>query len=273
MRQIDEPPKELDLLDIVAGGNGRGLRRGRGIDPIGGRPSSAFITEYRYGGGGYWSIGWNRLIDGVFVPDMYTGAVQLDSAGHVFKGFPGLSGATYGAIVPCPADFSREQPAYDWTKDMGLCRQFMPQGRGLLSMHCNMGITFNLEAVRRAYPSVRPGRFRAVAGIGDGKPWHPAEDRVADLWVFVDGRLKLRRVHFSPQQGAVNVDVALGADDRFLTLASTDDGMRNPGGWATIRFGWVVFGDPILEMVSSAPARPTDSNIGGDGHNVPASDK
>ena len=182
---MNGPPKELDLLDIVAGGNGRGLRRQRAIDPIGGQPCSVFITEYRYGGEGYWPIDWNKLIDGVFVPDMYTGAVQLDSAGHVFKGFPRISGATYGSIVPCAGDFSREQRGYDWTKDMGLCRPLMPKGRGLLSLHANMGITFNLEAMRKLYPTTRPARFRAVAGIGDGRPWISSGRRIADFWVFV----------------------------------------------------------------------------------------
>ncbi len=153
--------------------------------PSGARPCSVFITEYRYGGEGYWPIDWNKLIDGVFVPDMYTGAVQLDSAGHVFKGFPRISGATYGSIVPCAGDFSREQRGYDWTKDMGLCRPLMPKGRGLLSLHANMGITFNLEAMRKLYPTTRPARFRAVAGIGDGRPWISSGRRIADFWVFV----------------------------------------------------------------------------------------
>ena len=184
---------------------------------------------------------------------MDTGAVQLDSAGHVFKGFPRTSGTTYGSIVPCAGEFSRDQSGYDWTKDMGLCRQFMPNGRGLLSLHANMGITFNLEAMRKLYPTARPARFQAVAGIGDGQPWNSSARRIADFWVFIDGRLKFSRVRFNPRQGAVDVNVGIGADDRFLTLVSTDGGDVSRGGWDAIQFGWVIFGDPVLQMVAVGP--------------------
>jgi hypothetical protein len=47
-----------------------------------------------------------------------------------------------------------------------------------------------------------------------------------------------------PQEGVVPVDIELGPDDRFLTLASTDDGnLRN--------WDWIVFSDPVLEMTAS----------------------
>ena len=61
--------------------------------------------------------------------------------------------------------------------------------------------------------------------------------QLADIWVFVDGQLKLKRLQLRPKDGVVPVDVEIGPNDRFLTLVSTDGGNGN---W----LDWVVFGDP-----------------------------
>ena len=52
-----------------------------------------------------------------------------------------------------------------WVYSLGGGEQFMPKHRGLLCMHANAGITFNLEAIRKMYPGRRPVRFRAYAGV------------------------------------------------------------------------------------------------------------
>ena len=116
---------------------------------------------------------------------------------------------------------------------MGRGEQYMPEKRGLLDMHPNKGITFSLEAMRKLYPGVRPVRFRA-------RPAWRAQKGLADFWVFVDGQLKLKRMHLRQQDGVVRVDVAIGPADRFLTVVSTDGGNGDD-------YDWVVFGDPVLE--------------------------
>ena len=67
---------------------------------------------------------------------------------------------------------------------------------------------------------------------------------MADLWVFVDGRLKFHRERFRPRDGAFRVDVEIGPDERFLTLVSTD------GGNGPV-CDWLVIGDPVLQMTST----------------------
>ncbi len=69
VRRLYQPPTELDLLDIVAGGNGLGRLRGSGIDQTSGIRQFGFSAEWRHGDGQYRPVYWQELIDGVFVPD------------------------------------------------------------------------------------------------------------------------------------------------------------------------------------------------------------
>ena len=230
--------KMLDLLDIVAGGNGIGHRRERGIDPTTGMEDPVFLPEHRHGNGRYQPAVWYKLIDGVFIPDGAAGPVVLDLAGHRFGGFPGKSGETFGSIWSRAATVKPSNLAWDadkhWVYAMGLGTQYMPDSRGLLHMCPNVGITFNLQAMRQMYPNVRPVRFRAVAGVA-------SELGLADIWVFVDGQLRMKRTQIRMKDGPITVDVEIGPDERFLTLVTTDGGDG-------IKSDWVVFGDPMLEM-------------------------
>ena len=189
----------------------------------------------------------------MFLADGRAGSVQLDSAGHTFDGFPYANGTFHGSIWARAADVAPkrlDQRWPPWVYVMGRCEQFMPKGRGLLCLHANVGITFDLEAVRKMYPGERPARFQAVAGLGDCAKEN-MEGGMADLWVFVDGRLKLERRQLRPRDGAVVVDVKLGLSDRFLTLVSTDGDNESHGEWG-------VFGDPVLQMASTESEESAD---------------
>ena len=247
VRRITEPLKLLDLLDIVAGGDGRGKLRERGIDPVSGRYAQSPIEKARDGEGQYRPILWNRyrLIDGVFVP--CDGSVQLDSAGDTFDGFSDLTGRTYGYIWARAAktdpneQYLGEKP---WIYMIERSERFMPGGRGLLIMHANAGITFNLQAVRERYSGLRPDRFQATIGLADSSAVAPMLDSKVDFRVFVDGRLTWKRIGLTRRDGVVEVTVDLGPRDRFLTLAATDGG-------DSIAADWFVVGDPVLKMTSS----------------------
>lgn len=423
IRRVTPAAKVIDLLDIVAGGDGFGRHRERGIDPATGMEDGLFVAARHDGDGRYRPVPLQKLIDGVFIPDGRRQPITLDSAGHTFDGFRPTSGASYGLIwaraVEPPADSEMRADRY-WVYRLGRGEQFAPHRRGLLCMHTNAGITFNLEAMRELHPGSRPARFRTLAGVpkvnsviytadfgagnegweegGSVRYWHPtggqdggyvgairdgltpyltppqdsilygdlganfgtplltfsyylknfagwpregarlymfanggsgAEDtlwewmpadmsvprdwrrytwtvdtaastapagwtrvrgsaawaeswkhvrywnfwsaggggqinngidtvmvsgvepaqdagtgQVADIWVFVDGRLRLKRQQLRPRDGVVPVDVAIAAHDQFLTLAATD------GGNGAALAG-VVFGDPALYSGSS----------------------
>jgi hypothetical protein len=247
-RRIAKEIQTLDLLDIVAGGDGKGHRRERGIDPTTGKQDLSFFPENRDGDRKYRRVGWQKLIDGVFVLDANAGSAVLDSAGHAYD-FPSTCGTTHGSIwarsANTPSD-GREQDVFYWVYSMGRCEYLMPKGAGLLGLYPNAGITFDLEAIRKTHPTMTPTRFRAVLGMANAShAYYPPQDLVegyqlADAWIFTDGQLKYKRLKFRPSDGAKRVDIPIASTDRFLTLVSTDGGNSRC-------CDWVVYGDPVLE--------------------------
>ena len=243
VRSLRELPKQLDLLDLVAGGNGLGHRRESGIDPTSGQQDERFVPWTRRGDGEYHPVEWSRFVDGVFVPDGRAGPVRIDSAGDTFDGFPHASGITFGSVWARAAKIARPEMADEipqWVYSMGEGKQFMPQGRGLLALHANAGITFDLNAIRRLNDGVRPTRFQARVGIADLRR---LQDKVgvADVWILVDGHMKFKRANIGTGAATNEIDVSLAPGDRFLTLASTDTGAGHA-------YALVVFGDPLLQM-------------------------
>ena len=241
-RRILQPPKMLDLLDVVAGGYGSVQRRERGIDPTTGQEIWAFTSGLLSGDSQYHTINWHTLIDGVFIPKGGAGPVVLDSAGHAFKDFPRTSGNMYCPIWARATTIPSDERANDlspyWVYAMGPGTQYMPGNRGLLGMHANSGITFKLKAMGEVYQGMRPVRFKTVAGV-------TRKEGMSDIWVFIDGRLKYKRQSLRMQEGAVHINVEISNEDRFLTLVSTE-------GSDGLRADWVVFGDPVIEMRSIA---------------------
>jgi hypothetical protein len=254
VRQIQPeatPSEFVDLLDIMARGNGDGHRRECGIDPLTGMEDPSFVPSERPCDGKYYrTIG--RLIDGVFTVGAGGGPAQLDSAGHVFRGFPKTSGQTCGSIwaraaAVRPQDRAMWQDHFVkytyWVYSIhpALDEKFMPENRGLLGLHSNAGITFDLEAIRRLHGGRRLARFCATAGKDCSS--------LAEIWVFIDGRLQVRHM-LKPTQalwsGTSPIDVAISPTDRFLTLTTTDGGDG-------IKKDWVVFGDPVLQWATKEP--------------------
>ena len=233
VRHAIQPLKMLDLLDIVAGGNGTGHRREHGIDPTTGMEDPSYCAAERSGDGVYRRVAWSKLIDGVFVPRASKGApVVLDSAGHTFQGFPPTSGWSYGSIwaraAAVPKNDLAENGAYGCYA-MGRCEQFMPEGRGLLYLQPNVGITFDLQTVRQMYVGARPARFRAVAGLSACRyciSFDPQRDDMVNFWIFIDGRLALNRMDYRPKDAAIPVSIGLGPNDRFLTLVTINNQRR-----------------------------------------------
>ncbi|MBN1396174.1 MAG: NPCBM/NEW2 domain-containing protein [Pirellulales bacterium] len=240
----------LDLLDVVAGGDGTGRTRGSGIDPSNGGRVVELSQSAPLPDGGFRPVLWNRLIDGVFVPDGKSGGVRLDSAGHEFAGFSATTAVTHGPIWARSA--AVEPDEHDRYKTFWMFSiigdwQYMRERRGLLAMHANVGLTFDLEEICNSHPSVvRPRGFRAQVGLAH-------ENGTADVWVFVDGELKYRREGLRDRDGAESVDVTLEPENRFLTLVVTDG--DEPTG---DQYDWVLFGDPVLRVL----VRQSEKHLG-----------
>ncbi len=251
-RQLTEPPTLLDLVDVVAGGDGFSGRRDRGIDVTNGRPVTwddvKDREEFTPGDWRYHRVTGRPLVDGVFIPDGSRGPVQTDSAGHTFAGFDPTSNLTAG---PVWAGTFPNGNLYPRQSELGGVDYASP-GHSLLFLHANKAITFNLDAIRRANPRYRLAQFSATAGNSETAS-EEGTYVCADVWVLVDGQARFQRWQINRVNGKIPVAVPLDESDHFLTLASTDGGNG-------INTDWIMFGDPVLQMTlrqsQSAAERP-----------------
>ena len=247
--------KTFDLVDVVAGGDGFSGRRNRGIDPTNGRPTDTPPTSetIRISSATESIIASRRLpfVDGVFIPDGRTGPVQVDSAGHTFDEFPqdreSRRPTTFGRAARFPSADRLRQFRPSWAAST-----MLRPVTACLFMHANKGITFDLEAIRRANPGCKLLRFRAVAGNTETVS-ETGEAVYADVWVLVDGQVRFQRREINGYNGAFPIAIPIGENDRFLTLAATDGGNG-------IECDWIMFGDPRLELLVRAGAT---QNAGG----------
>jgi hypothetical protein len=229
----------LNLADIVGGGNGFGTGAiDMAIDPISGKPSSE-RSETREPANDYHPVPSSSYIDGVFVPNGQTPQV-VSSQGHLF--------------VECPVtNGSYTQNIRAFTNFDFLVLENVSDNQAqspFLYLHANMGITFDLEAIRRSLPGVKIARFQSQCGIRKYADHSSASN--ADFWVLVDGTVRFKQQQVK-MGGLYPIGIELSENDRFLTLVETDGG--DPEGRVingkVIKANdsdWGVFVDPILVL-------------------------
>ena len=239
----------LDLADIVGGGNGFGTGTiGSAIDP---RTGEKFllsdVTEWGPfdGTNSYSPVLWSEFIDGVFVPDGENGAIPVSSSGDKFVDCPNTenmfwAGISNGGRLPEPL----EEPAKALQFDDSVYGTKMRPG---VFMHSNLGITFDLAAIRKANPDVKFTEFRADCGICDNGPGRLP---YADFWVIVDGKLCFSKREVTT--GTVHkIVVPIDERDRYLTLVTTDGGKKvcfklEDGLPIPFDSDWCIFAHPEL---------------------------
>jgi len=225
------PNKRLDLADIVGGGSGFGTgRRYAGIDPVTGLTVSTYRSEKRTGEKKYVDVPSLPFVDGVFVPLAQGGLMPISTAGHHFD-FPPGGGDWYVEI----AHGGKPDPQAFLTLDG---QTYGTTDHPALLMHANVGITFNLDAIRESLTGSRIKRFTSVCGISN----HVQKTKTPDaiVYVLVDGQVRFYRKIALPTDLAVNIRVDLREDERFLTLVCMA-GTANYG-------DWTFFGVPALEL-------------------------
>jgi FecR-like protein len=208
--------RNLDLADIVGGGNGFGDGRlNYGIEPVTGE-LKALLAVDRMGKGQYVPIPALPFIDGVFVPDGKHAPVKISSTGHVFQDCPHTNGVYYNEII------NGKMKGLEDNRGAKLNgREYGIRSHPYLFMHANLGITFDLDAMRFAMPGVEITQFEAIFGISEDAPRPSLVN--ADVWVLLDGKLRFRRQ--GVKQGTVEpIQIDIKSKDRFLTLITTDGG-------------------------------------------------
>ncbi|MBE0534370.1 MAG: FecR domain-containing protein [Phycisphaerae bacterium] len=231
------PASQIDLADIVGGGNGHGSGTlAQGIDLKTGEVFRGPATSWAISNQSkFRPLPQFRGIDGVFVPNGARGPVVISSTGLTFAQCPATNGIFFGG----PANSGKvyaTQTRRVYTARLNAI-DYGNASHPALHLHPNAGITFDLDQLRADNPEARIERFTAVCGIPKDIPF--TRTSPADVWVLLDGAVRLHLQFPADRNTTETVEVMIGPQTRFLTLAVTCPG--NPG------FCWVFFGDPFLE--------------------------
>ena len=234
----------VDLADIVGGGNGRGTGGNEiGIDPLSGQRCQ-YSSGDRQGRHAYVPVQEDRYIDGVFVPD---GAmpVRVSSAGHIFEQCPATNNVFYAGIFTGSGENLGDYHLRPARASLG-GRLYGTLEYPSIFMHANLGITFDLNAIRSGLPGFTMKRFISDAGLSSDAP----RQGNADVWVLVDGQIRYSSFGFTEKGQARTIDISLKQSDRFLTLVVTDgrDQDRPDPGSRSTDSDWCVFGYPRLGL-------------------------
>lgn len=224
--------RPLSLTDLVMGGNGHGtsLETREFYAVSTGQKLTDSAREYRTVDGSYRKVTANPFIDGLFVPNGPNQVVS--SEGHTFAECPETSGFYYYDLC-----FDRSWNYAPSVAERFQKRRNLNRAPEVAFMHSNLGVTFDLEAVRRQFPGQSIRRFQAAVGTLSScwgftvlTPEQLALDFTEfDVWIVVDGqfRAKAERVRWN---SLIDLDVPLTPKDRFLSVMVTDGGViRSPG--------------------------------------------
>lgn len=242
------PVIRLSLADIVGGGNGHGTGRfDRGIDLGTGKAFKGPATTIRRARRNEFRPSPQfRAVDGVFVPNGGLGSAVISSTRLTFSECPRTMGSYYGGPTNSGKFFDIPSQQTYTARLNGI--GFGTSRHPALNFHPNAGITFDLDRIRQDNPSIQIGRFTAVCGIPRDLP--QSQFSSADVWVLLDGVVRLH-LHYPAGRNVIEkVDVPIPARTRFLTLVATCSGRAD--------YSWILFGDPFLEPAAtvSEEARP-----------------
>ena len=228
--------KLIQLADILGGGNGSGTGTfDIGIDPVN-AVQAEMLLETRESANTYKSIEFNQYIDGVFIPNGDSNQI-VSSEGDIFKECPITFGKCFNNIL-----FS-----YRYVR-LTNHRPSNPVPNKCILMHANIGITYDLKAIRETNLGVSIVRFRSGIAIEDNATRLSASN--ADFWVLIDGEVRYSKRNVKVYE-LDSFSIDLNEDDRFLTLVTTDGGDPESRIYqgltiSPIDSDWCMFVDPVL---------------------------
>jgi hypothetical protein len=230
---------ELDVVDLISGGDGTTHRNGFAVDPTTGAAGVLAPNPVRLGDHRFHPVTGIPVIDGAFVPDGSV-AAPLDSAGDTFL-FPPTRNECANNIMTGP-----KLPWYDEKSPTTFIRgvDYALDPHSIICIHSNSGITLDLDAIRRLHSDATLSHFRCM--IGNSFVPGSFRDSVdfvphAGVFVLVDGKARFANPSFTPADGLLSVDVPLAASDRFLTMASIDDHVA-------IQYDWLMWVDAKVTL-------------------------
>jgi len=233
--------QKLCLVDIVGKGNGLGTGKiNVYVDPIEGYQESPYCNGK---GNEYHTLAENPFIDGLFIPDGNKKQI-ISSQAHEFMACPKTNGECYATLGANP-----DQGVWRSETRNGIIhfngQKYGDQSHPCLAMHANLGITFDLDAVRAMCPDIKIANFVSKIGIADFREHTGCN---ADFWVLIDGQVRASWRNVKQKNVLRNISIKLSPSDRFLTLVTTDGGDIDRLGFYQRAFtcDWCVFAEPAL---------------------------
>ncbi len=235
--------QNLNLADIVGGGNGFSEGQyGYSVDPLTGLMNADLRFGTRKVEARFIPVPDCSFIDGVFVPDGEK-EVVVSTQNHVFKECPDTNSQVYSPIVNVPVGWGN---TIETTRLHFGAEVYGGAARPAISMEPNLGITYDLEAIRKTLPEgVTIEQLQAICGISSEVIPRWNMNVKASIWVLVDGQVRYEAVNIDVLSGKHNVQVELSESDRFLTLVATDGGDRVDNSDAN-NHDACFFGRPVL---------------------------
>jgi len=233
------PGRQLDVADIVGGGNGFGNGKlGRGFDPSDGQVvQSPALRRAQAKTLGYVILLGNGYVDGVFVPNGKNGPNAVSSTGLVFPDCPETDGTYVGGILNGTAVTGPDQ-GWPGASIRLKGREYGTSAAPAISLHPNAGITVDLDRIRRDNPGALIRAFKGLCGISETTPGRPASP--ADFWVLVDGQVRFHYRSEPDDRIPATIHVALDSRAHYLTLATTCPGYTENN--------WAVVAEPLIEL-------------------------
>lgn len=240
-RSIPLPPSlrelgKLSLVDAVNGYEYGNYRHAGGIAPDTGAafrrlPDAGEVRSKDSAQGIYHVTSWHPVVDGVFIPSRNGRRSTINSTGGVVD-LPDCSAVTWGPVwarrrIDAAGAVTTDGELWGGTAADRVLERMDTSEWGMIGLHSNVGITFDLSAVRTLYEQ-SPSQFRArLINLDNGFFKHGAQASrsfTADCRFFVDGELRHSRLGFARADDEENVQFAIHEDDRFLTVVTTEDG-------------------------------------------------
>lgn len=236
--------KQIDLADVVGGGDGLGGGKiNTGINPSNRITDKPGETRDRRSPNHYNPVPENSYIDGVFVPNGASRQV-ITSAGHFFADCPKTSGYFYAEILHTPVDLLASVSTASPLSTLPGGVDYSTGEHPFLCLHANSGITYDLNAFRQRLAGNRIVRFSAALGIPNCVPDEPLKT-IADFWILVDGQVRTKSTLSRGESEPAEVEIA--ETDRFLTLIATDGGSQDTEfDRNAIGYDWCIFGGAKL---------------------------
>ncbi|MBP8604529.1 MAG: NPCBM/NEW2 domain-containing protein [Phycisphaerae bacterium] len=240
----------LDIADMVGGGNGLGTGKpNTGIrweDGCFVSASDYYVGQREQGSGLFISVPDSLFIEGIFVPNSENGPIALCADASLKWNLPQTRGQ-YCYNINNAGTISRGSGRIPFHRQILGGRPCGTPDNPAVSMHANAGLTLNLEKIRQYYNGMPIVSFTALCGFSEtyfeyAAKVDPELIPQADFYVLVDGQERFVRKDMTPNDKPCSIYVALGPNDRYLTLATT------AGSDQKVSYDWCLFACPRLNM-------------------------